>query len=147
MYRSCLQFIEDDGGRRKAGYKGKADDCVVRAIAIATKIPYKEVYRGINTVAKRENANSRRRYRSNARTGVYRDTYTKYLSSLGWKWTPTMGIGSGCKVHLHPDELPSGRLVLSLSKHMAAFIDGVLHDAEDTSRGGRRCVYGYWRRG
>ena len=38
------QFQYDDGGRKLAGYKGSADDCVCRAIAIATGLPYKQVY-------------------------------------------------------------------------------------------------------
>jgi len=25
-------------------------------------------------------------------------------------------------------------------------LDGVIHDTHDPSRGGRRCVYGYWSR-
>ncbi len=56
-----------------------------------------------------------------------------------------MAIGSGCTVHLRIGELPAGRLVVSLSKHMTAVIDGVIHDTYDPSRGGTRCVYGYWR--
>jgi hypothetical protein len=31
-----------------------------------------------------------------------------------------------------------------LSRHYAAVIDGVLHDVVDCSRGGTRCVYGYY---
>jgi uncharacterized protein (DUF111 family) len=42
----------DDGGRAKAGYKG---DCVCRAIAIATGIPYRDVYDAINQEAETEN--------------------------------------------------------------------------------------------
>jgi hypothetical protein len=57
-----------------------------------------------------------------------------------------MQIGSGCKVHLRSDELPIGRLVVGLSRHSAAVIDGVLHDTYDCSRRGTRCVYGYWSR-
>ena len=37
-----------------------------------------------------------------------------------------MHIGSGCKVHLRDGELPSGRLVVSVSKHMVAVVDGVI---------------------
>jgi hypothetical protein len=44
-----------------------------------------------------------------------------------------MQIGSGCTVHLRADELPSGRLVVSVSKHLTAVIDGVIHDAHDPS--------------
>ena len=56
-----------------------------------------------------------------------------------------MGIGTGCKVHLRKDELPMGRIIVALSKHYAAVIDGVVHDTHDPSRSGTRCVYGYWR--
>lgn len=60
------------------------------------------------------------------------------------------------KFGLHPDvlfahacdkedgELPHGRLVVMLSRHAAAVIDGVLHDTYQDDRGGTRCVYGYW---
>ena len=56
-----------------------------------------------------------------------------------------MQIGAGCKVHLRADELPRGQLLVSLSRHSAAVIDGVLHDTHDCSRDGMRCVYGYWQ--
>jgi hypothetical protein len=60
------------------------------------------------------------------------------------KWTPTMQIGLGCKVHLKPDELPQGRLVVCVSRHYTAVIDGVIHDNHDCSRDETRCVYGYY---
>jgi hypothetical protein len=59
-----------------------------------------------------------------------------------------MGIGTGCKVHLRNGELPNGRIIVKLSRHVAAVIDGVLHDlTEEVSRDGTRCVYGYWIKG
>lgn len=139
-----MQFQFNDGGRSDAGYKGNAGDCVVRSIAIATGKPYQEVYDAINAAAVSERVGKRKRGKSSSRTGVYKGTTRKYLESLGWTWTPTMLIGSGCKVHLRSDELPTGRLIVALSKHMAAVIDGVLHDLDDCSRDGMRCVYGYW---
>lgn len=138
-------FIFDDGGRAAAGYKGSAGDCVVRAIAIATQKPYQEIYDTINAHAKTERLTKRRRTRSSARNGVHKPTSRRYLELLGWTWTPTMQIGSGCKVHLRADQLPSGRLIVSVSKHITAVIDGVIHDTYDPSRDGTRCVYGYWR--
>ena len=141
-----MKHVFNDGGRKLAGYKGKTGDCVTRAIAIATGLPYQEVYDALNGLADSERTGKRKRGKSNSRTGVYKQTKRKYLESLGWTWTPTMQIGSGCKVHLRSDELPSGRLVVSLSKHSAAVIDGVLHDTYDCSRGGMRCVYGYFSR-
>jgi hypothetical protein len=92
----------------------------------------------------RPGAKRRRGRRSNANTGVFKATRDRYLKSIGWKWVPTMHIGQGCKVHLKASELPPGRLVVSVSKHLVAVIDGVIHDTYDPSRDGTRCVYGYY---
>tara|TARA_R100000789_G_scaffold59358_1_gene57025 strand:- start:99 stop:770 length:672 start_codon:yes stop_codon:yes gene_type:complete len=143
----------NDGGRADAGYKGKAGDCVVRAIAIATELPYQEVYDGL----KEENqkyANSRRTRGAKKikakgttpRNGNYRDVYQPYLESKGWTWKPTMKIGQGCKVHLKADELPSGKIICRLSRHIVAVIDGVVNDTHDSTRDGKRCVYGYFHK-
>jgi len=138
-------FQSDDGGRSAAGYRGKAGDCVVRAIAIATGKPYQQIYDLVNSAAMYERTGKRKRGKSNARTGVYKTSIKRVMKSLGWVWTPTMQIGSGCTVHLRADELPAGRLVVSVSKHLTAVIDGVIHDTHDCSRRGTRCVYGYWQ--
>jgi len=136
---SAPVFIHDDGGRATAGFKGETGDCVTRAIAIATNTPYRDAYDALNRRTKDLSV------RGSARTGVYRKAYDAYLRDLGWTWTPTMHIGSGCRVHLRPDELPSGRLIVRLTRHLAAVVDGVLHDTHDCSRDGTRCVYGYWQ--
>ena len=140
-------FRFDDGGRSAAGYKGKTGDCVVRSIAIATGLPCQQIYDLVNEAATYERTGTRKRGVSNARTGVYKSSIKRVMESLDWVWTPTMQIGSGCTVHLQGRELPSGRLVVSVSKHLTAVIDGVIHDTHDPSRRGKRCVYGYWRPG
>lgn len=139
-----MKFNYNDGGRADAGYKGKTGDCVCRAISIATERPYKEIYDLINEFSKSERTGKRKKGKSNARTGVYTVTIKKVMAHLGWKWIPTMGIGTGCRVHLKDDELPKGRLVCNLSKHCTAVIDGVINDTYDCSRDGTRCVYGYF---
>lgn len=142
-----MKHTYNDGGRAAAGYKGAARDCVTRAIAIAAELPYQQVYDAINEASTSELSSKRRRNgKSSARTGVYKPTIRRFMESLGWKWTPTMTIGSGCKVHLRDGELPMGRLVVNVSRHSVAVIDGVIHDTHDCSRGGTRCVYGYWQK-
>lgn len=136
-----MNYIYNDGGRQAAGYTGKTGDCVTRAIAIATGKPYQEVYDALNMIAKRK------RRRQNARTGLHRSAYEDYLISAGWQWYPTMKIGQGCTTHLTAGELPQGRLIVAVSKHLTAVIDGTIHDNHDPSRGGTRCVYGYYRKG
>jgi len=102
-------FNFNDGGRKDAGYKGQTGDCVVRAIAITTGKTYQEVYDAINELSKSKHLGSRKvktvygtKYIkvSASRTGVTRKVYGEYLKSLGYEWIPTMGIGTGCKVHL-----------------------------------------------
>jgi hypothetical protein len=142
-----MKYIYDDGGRSAAGFKGKTGDCVARAIAIATRKPYRAVYNELTAIG----WNSWRTYWRDS-DGLYvsgketRRREREYIESLGWQWTPTMRIGSGCKVHLRGDELPIGRLIVQVSGHLVAVIGGVIHDTHDCSRGGTRCVYGYWIR-
>lgn len=142
--RWVMEFQFDDGGRKVAGYKGTTGDCVCRSIAVVTGKSYQEVYDALNELGKSERIGKRKRGKSNSRIGVYKAAIKKYMASIGWKWKPTMFIGSGCKVHLKDDELPDGRLLVSLSRHMTAVINGVIHDTHDPSREETRCVYGYY---
>ena len=141
-------FKYNDGGRKEAGFKGDAGDCVCRAITIASGKSYKEVY---NRLAE-GNANQRlSKYQSvkkskSASSGVSvkRKWFADYVKELGFEWIPTMFIGSGCKVHLCAEELPKGKLIVSVSKHLTCVIDGVINDTFNPARGATRCVYGYW---
>jgi hypothetical protein len=135
-------FQFTDGGRADAGFKGSTGDCVARSIAIASGLPYIDVYRSLADGGK-----SQRGKKSTPRNGIYvgRKWFKDYMAQLGFVWVPTMKVGSGCKVHLTADELPRGRLVIAVSKHYTAMIDGVIHDTSDPRRGGTRCVYGYWQ--
>ena len=152
-----MPFVYDDGGRAAAGYKGKAGDCGTRAVAIATGVPYQTVYEAINAEAQKERPRGKAK-RSDARNGVWPKTLGRVLEAHGFRWVPTMRIGSGATVHLVPGELPArGRLVVRVSRHYTAVIDGVIRDTHDPQRttlhlgadGGvdrvsHRCVYGMW---
>lgn len=163
------QFNYNDGGREAAGYKGHTGDCVCRSICIVTGKPYQEVYDFLST----GNATQRRgKYESKSKLGVKtaargintkRKWFADYMASLGFVWTPTMFVGQGCKVHLTADELPKGRLIVNVSNHFTAVIDGVINDTHNPQRGKpaqlitvngktmmtvpavpERCVYGYY---
>ena len=158
-----MNWIFNDGGREAAGYKGFTGDCVVRAIAIAAELDYKKVYNDLfeleRGVLSRARHPKKKKRRATPRAGIHKESCRAYMEELGWRWTPTMKIGSGCRVHLATDELPSGRLVVVLSRHLTAVVDGVIHDTYDPSRqtleviGGvksireTRCVYGYYQLG
>lgn len=140
-----IDYIYNDGGRAAAGFKGTAGDCGVRALAIAAEMDYREAYNLANRFCRDEKTSKRRRGISSARTGIHGHTYRKIVEHVGGIWVPTMRIGSGCKVHLRADELPEGRIICNVSRHFVAVIDGVINDLYDPSRGGTRCVYGYFR--
>lgn len=141
---SHFQF--DDGGRATAGFKGKAGDCVARAIAIAARLPYSDVYARLASETGNQRAGKSGKRAASARDGINtsRKWFKDYMAEIGFRWVPTMTVGQGCKTHLRADELPGGRLVVAVSKHYTAVIDGILHDTHDCSRNGARCVYGYW---
>lgn len=162
-----MEFEYNDGGRAIAGYKGSAGDCVARSIAIVGEMPYEYVYQSLASgMAKtRKTKKLVKAGKRSARNGIYVKTkwFKEMMELWGFKWTPTMQIGSGCRVHLTPDELPKGRLVVALSRHYTAVIDGVIQDTFDpndrpvttyfnrdgsvakVTGEGPRCVYGYWR--
>jgi len=173
-----MRVVITDGGRAAAGYQGRAGDCVARSIAIISGRPYQEVYNALAHIMATMPKTKKRKKAGvqSAANGVYTKSklFKDYMASLGFVWTPTMQIGSGCKVHLASGELPPGRLVVSVSKHYTAVIDGVIHDTHDPQREdswsfepdegqplkknqvrvngsirtkiGGRCVYGYWRK-
>lgn len=138
-----MKFQYNDGGKSTAGYKGTSGDCVVRAIAIATELPYQKVYDDLWTLNKKQYG--KLRGASPRDRGAKTATIRKFMESIGWKWTPTMTVGSGTKTHLKENELPKGRLVVRVSKHLVSVIDGTIHDLGDCSRNGTRCVYGYYQ--
>lgn len=138
------QWVYHDGGRAEAGFEGIAGDCFTRAVAIATGKPYREIYDLVDEISKGERRGKRKRKVSKASAGVFRYTADKVLKHLGgFRWVPTMKVGSGCRVHLRSEELPSGTLIVRVSRHICTVIDGVLYDTHDCSRNGTRCVYGY----
>ena len=136
-----MDFQFNDGGRSKYFKAESVGDCVVRAIAIASEKDYKEVY---DELFKRMKSYKKTKHRS-PRNGIKKKVYHDYLTKeLGMKWTPTMFIGSGCKVHLGDVGLPKGRIICKVSKHLVALVDGTINDTYDCSRFGSRCVYGYY---
>ena len=149
----ALGFCLNDGGRDAAGFKGGAGDCVVRAIAIATQLPYLQVYEDLRvanqTYADQRNDKLARRLNAKGaspRNGNHRNVFHNYILCQGFDWVPTMKIGAGCQVHLLANELPTGKLIVKVSKHLTAVIDGVIQDTHNPSRNGKRCVYGYYIR-
>jgi hypothetical protein len=155
--REPMKAVYDDGGREAAGFKA-SKDCVVRAIALVMERDYAEIYhimeqrnhKWLQTTRQRWIRMMRKRdpkkvlKMAHPKTGTYKESYHDWILDQGYEWVPTMKIGSGCTVHLAAGELPMGRLIVVVSRHLTAVIDGVVHDTHDCTRRGTRCVYGYY---
>lgn len=143
---TSLPWGYDDGGRKAAGFRGHTGDCVTRAVAIATGKPYHEVYDAFGALLREWAEQTGRARDRSPRNGVPKHLIKAYIEhELGWVWHPTMRVGSGCQVHLAKGELPeTGPLIVKVSKHLCAVIDGSVFDTHDPGRDGTRCVYGYW---
>jgi hypothetical protein len=173
-----MKFIYDDGGRANCGFKGKTGDCVARAVSIVTQRPYSQVYFELAAInSKMKQTKNRQKGFVGVKTaanGIYTNSklFKDYMAQLGFVWTACMKPGTGCKVHLADNELPMGRLVVKLSRHLSSVIDGVIHDTYNPQRDksynfepdrgqdlkanqgrnengvwteiGGRCVYGYY---
>ena len=132
-----VRWVYDDGGRAAAGFNGRSSgDCACRAIAIATGKPYREVYDGLNALCALYGV-SRRAGRAYADTGIPDRVIHLYLGGLHWRFVATH------KARLHHWDLPAGRLVVRVSKHLVALIDNVVHDHGDRWCG-KRPVHGYY---
>ena len=133
---TLMEYIYNDGGRSKY-FKGKAGDCVCRAISIASNRDYKEVY------------DSLKKALGTPRNGVFtkNKAFKDWMVANGFVWTPCSGIGVKTSVHFIEGELPKGRLVCSVAKHYVAVVDDKVYDTWDSrynSFNEVRRIYGYW---
>ena len=124
---------------------------MTRAIAIAAGLDYQYVYDAMaeGNADQRQTKRSRRKKSCGRRTanhGIWttRKWFKDWMVKHGFVWVTCMTIGSGCKVHLRREDLPMGRIIVRVTRHYCAVIDGIIHDTYDCSRDGTRCVYGYW---
>ena len=126
-----MAYIYSDGGRSNY-FKGKADDCAARAMAIALGLDYKNCYKALADQHKRSTG------KRTARSGIFREDFDAVLKRNGWRWkTAPKFTGRKAKC----SDMPTGRVIARMARHYAAVIDGVPHDTFDSSH---KMIYGYW---
>ena len=105
---------------------------------------YQEVYDALNRLAQTERIGKRKRktvQQSHRRVSRDLSSLSRIarmamdLDHVDWFRMPGPPAAS---------ELPRGPLIVKVSRHLTAVIDGVLYDTHNCSRGGMRCVYGYF---
>jgi hypothetical protein len=141
-----VRWVYDDGGRAAAGFNGRSSgDCACRAIAIATGKPYRQVHDQLNALCALYDDNALRflygwqhKRRPSADTGIPDRIARLYLGTLQWRWIATNNA------RLHRCDLPAGRIIVVVSKHLVALVDNVVHDTGEHWRG-HRPVHGYYQ--
>ena len=152
----AIKWMPHDGGRKAAGFRGETGDCVCRAIAITTDLPYRQVYKrladGNATEKKRgfillEGGKTKPIFQPrSARNGisVHRAWFKRYMIELGFEWHGLLKIAQTGRTYLRDLKLPPGSHILKLRAHVIASVDGWLYDNQNPSRYKNDVVYGYW---
>lgn len=129
-----IGYILDDGGRAAAGFKGDVGDCVVRAIAILTRIPYRDVYRRMATAMNQAGyAASGDNHRQKPRPGLPPRLSVRRIRNL---------VRTSCGLRRgnpgrgpHPTYTEAwplhGDCLVGTARHISAIVDGNLRDTGD----------------
>jgi len=129
-----IRYTFNDGGRADAGYKGKTGDCVVRAIAIASRKPYKEVYGAMAKTMQQAgyrasgNAYNQRPRAGNKPARNARDVQQDVLKQFGYT---KVRLLHGARPTYTDAYSMYGDCIVGTTKHIAALVDGALHDIFD----------------
>ena len=110
-------------------------DCMIRSVAIATDTPYNKVY---ETMYK----NGWRTTRRNSK-GNWEDQITKTLTELEFKFHKISYPAVKNQPRMTARKMINeGTYILRMSKHVAAYKEGILMDTWDCSD---KCVYFAWK--
>ncbi len=136
-----LDYRYNDGGRKEAGFRGSTGDCLVRAIAIATGLPYSEVYETAARLMKsngyRASGNATIQTRGIRKPGMpsVRAVQDQIMEGFGFS---KVKLPQGARPKYTQALQRYGPCIVSTNGHVAALKDGALQDTFD----GRTYDYG-----
>lgn len=163
-----MKFKQNDGGRKKFGFKGTSGDCATRAIAIATKQDYSKVYKKIRLLAKEElflheklsgvdvkklKTNSYQNSKISPNTGteisVIKNYLLNYRGGKIWRET-TLNISSyesGILLLNRWDIPEKGTFIISIKNHLTCVVNGILNDTWNCDKNGEAKVISiFWKK-
>ena len=110
------------------------DDCVKRAITIATGSDYREVSRELNRI-KRE---------IGCKSFTEKPVYKEYMNRHRFKKLSFPAERGKARMNGERfcESYPEGRYILNMTHHLSCCIDGVIYDTWDCSE---KCVYNAYR--
>lgn len=129
-------FNYNDGGRSTSKRSKQKNDCTVRALALATKTPYDEVYEVLASHGRK------------CSQGIF---FWKWLKSidntvLDHRFDRTSFPAVKGLRRMNPvrfcEEHPRGTYICTTAGHVFAVIDGVVQDDHQTYD--ERCIYSAW---
>lgn len=120
-----------DAGRSKSKRPKQKNDCTVRALSLATKIPYDEAY---DILAKFGRKSGR---------GTDFVTFAKAQPNMVWNSFPAVKGEKRMNISTFLEKFDTDTYIIRTAKHVSVVIDGVLYDDRIAYAG--RCVYGAWR--
>ena len=127
-----LAFNLNDGGRKAAGRKGKTGDCLIRAIAIATGIPYETVYKRAASMYKQAG------YTASGNVGTIRKSRKRGMRSINKVQDDIVESFGFTKEPQHTPrltysqaEMVYGDCMVTTTKHIACIRNGALQDTFD----------------
>jgi hypothetical protein len=129
-----LPFYYDDGGR-SIYFKGQVGDCAVRAIAIALKKDYMDVYNDFKVLIKEKGSQKD----EDPGKGVFVETIRTYLSKNGYKYIHRKGSLSKD----NPEIIKTGTIIYCLENHLVTLKEGVVCDIFNSS-GKNTLIQGYF---
>ena len=129
-----MELNWNDGGRFASGFVGLTGDCVVRAIAIATGINYRDIYSEIGKASEKS-----------PRNGVPTTVASQFLIARRWQYS------NGRQSSFTADSLPPGIVIVHLASdksrrhgHFCTVIDHVIQDTWNASDDDEFTVAGFW---
>ena len=136
-----LEYIEDDGGRSAAGFKGRTGDCLTRAISIATGESYRKVYDAVGEQMKKHGyARSGNAYaqsgkaaaavRAKGRSRRPRTIQDDVLRLFGFAKVDAKKPNGTCYTYEQAHRR-YGTCIVTTTKHYATLKNGALRDTFD----------------
>lgn len=133
-----MKHVYNDGGRKEAGYKGSARDCVCRSISIATGLSYKEVYSVLARMNKR--VTGRKSARNGIHTGM--EWFKELMEIWGFEWhqAPSFYV-------YNFNHFPKrGTFIVDMPSHYTVVMAGEIHDTYDPRVLRNQAIKGYWKK-
>lgn len=142
--------VHTDGGRQhNNSYSGTAGDCVPRAIAIATGMPYSQVYSRLQNLTNIHNNTSNNNLSRCCEYGTDAKIYHPYLESMGWRYNP------GSRLSFGSSQLQQGTVMVLIrfhrsgENHLFTMTNGVAYDTFSPYQRGQQegyNIYGYYKK-